>query len=447
MLNEFVIYPLFLGAILVLLLMYVVRQSRSLIDIFCLLVGMLFLAFVGKPFYLLITDGAVASSVAGVVGVEAYRAVFFWVVVGVLSLFFGILAHDVMRQSLSRKNLPVVSNWNIQERQKLPMVRRGAFLAIAMFGAVLTLYLTWMGYRAHGWFAYRPQEIGVWGGLEAMAKVTAPAFLVYVYASRRIDRVALYLLVVTLLAGLSATGRSFLVTFILGSIYIYHMRVRALSGTFVMLASFAGVVLVWLLHMSRTFLKFGISRFEYGPTYAGPIENLFRGSALFPFDFLNAYAYLTNVGFESVRLLDMYVFMLLFWVPRQLWPDKPVTLGTALAGDHDLISARSWSVSMFGDSLISGGIPFLIINMIILGYIVQYVRIRAIKVVARRRESRMKMLIVLLSACLFANCISLFKNGIANYFISTLVFFIMVWFVYAIAIRWSYGNAGARHEG
>lgn len=81
----------------------------------------------------------------------------------------------------------------------------------------------------------------------------------------------------------------------------------------------------------------------------------------------NAYSYLLD---GLVQFGQQGLGSLFFWVPRSVWPDKPVDTGILLAQyrgyGFDNLSAPLWA-----EFLVNGGIPVLIAGFLVVGYVLR----------------------------------------------------------------------------
>lgn len=81
----------------------------------------------------------------------------------------------------------------------------------------------------------------------------------------------------------------------------------------------------------------------------------------------NAYSFvldgLVHVGQQALGSV-------LFWVPRSVWPDKPVDTSILLA-NYRGYSFTNLSAPLWAELLVNGGIPLLVIGFLIVGYVLQ----------------------------------------------------------------------------
>jgi len=417
----------YVGCILIVISAYCFTQSKTFIDPIQLLAGLLFLAFVIKPLYFLVSEGAIYSILIGEVPYYIFSRAMFWVTVGTAGIFLGILLYDVLLVTLGRKA-------PIHLFTSRSVISRSTIIITISLSLFLTVFLTLQGYSSLGWVGYRPQLIGVWGGLENIAKLSIPAFNVYIYFKRRWDFYSIFGLIVGIVSCLAASNRADLFIFILGVIFSTHFLIRPYKLTFFATLTFASILWVWISHTLKGVLKRGIVYLET-QKYDGPIDSLFNGSALFPFDFLQTLAIVHKYNLLTFQPLEMYQFLLTFWIPRAIWPDKPISIGTAFAGGIDEITARSWSISIFGDSIISGGVLLLLLNMIILGFIIQLFRRKFYSRLQRFSIAKVSPFNYFGTLFLFSHSILIFKNGIVSAITSLVSYAIFTFFLYKAAIR------------
>ena len=81
----------------------------------------------------------------------------------------------------------------------------------------------------------------------------------------------------------------------------------------------------------------------------------------------NAYSYWQDGLVEPFRQLTG---SLLFWVPRSVWPGKPADTGMVLA-DYRHYSFDNLSAPMWAEALVNGGIGFLVVVFLMLGWALQ----------------------------------------------------------------------------
>ncbi|WP_354576108.1 hypothetical protein [Frigoribacterium sp. UYMn621] len=81
----------------------------------------------------------------------------------------------------------------------------------------------------------------------------------------------------------------------------------------------------------------------------------------------NAYSFvldgLVHVGQQALGSL-------LFWVPRAVWPDKPVDTSILLA-NYRGYSFTNLSAPLWAEFLVNGGVPLLVIGFLVVGYVVR----------------------------------------------------------------------------
>ncbi len=76
--------------------------------------------------------------------------------------------------------------------------------------------------------------------------------------------------------------------------------------------------------------------------------------------------------------------LLTFWMPRSLWPGKPLDTGIVL-GNFQGYSFTNLSAPLWAEALVNGGILFLVVVFLVLGYAVRRLDGRAIEANAARR--------------------------------------------------------------
>ncbi|MDQ0800085.1 hypothetical protein [Arthrobacter sp. SLBN-112] len=151
-----------------------------------------------------------------------------------------------------------------------------------------------------------------------------------------------------------------------------------------------GTVLLALLASMGAFSTLGRFRIGalaaiFGMVYLFPIMDMFRTSltpnaksqnpleAMLSGDF-DSWSQVTN----SIEYVDSYghtwgsqmLGVLFFWLPRSVWPGKPVDTGSLLA-DFKLYDFRNLSAPLWGELLVNGGWVALLLGMVLVGVIVR----------------------------------------------------------------------------
>jgi hypothetical protein len=99
-------------------------------------------------------------------------------------------------------------------------------------------------------------------------------------------------------------------------------------------------------------------------TEVAPIESLSTGDFDSTIQISNSLDVLADTGITWGRQL---LGVPLFWVPRESWPEKPVSTGTYIA-DHMGYSFTNISSPLIAELLINGGWPLLIVGMFGFGW-------------------------------------------------------------------------------
>lgn len=81
----------------------------------------------------------------------------------------------------------------------------------------------------------------------------------------------------------------------------------------------------------------------------------------------NAYSYVLD---GLVQFGQQALGSLFFWVPRAIWPDKPVDTGILLA-QYRGYSFDNLSAPLWAEFLVNGGIPFLVCGFLLVGYVLR----------------------------------------------------------------------------
>lgn len=134
--------------------------------------------------------------------------------------------------------------------------------------------------------------------------------------------------------------------------YMTPWRVRASATAFV-----GG--LVFLFPVADAFRRQDEVQVEFAPMQA-----LTSGDFDASIQISNSLDIIANNGIEWGRQL---LGVLLFWVPRDSWPDKPTATGTFIA-DHMKYSHTNISSPLVAEFLINGGWPLLILGMFGFGW-------------------------------------------------------------------------------
>lgn len=151
-----------------------------------------------------------------------------------------------------------------------------------------------------------------------------------------------------------------------------------------------GTVLLAVLASMGAFSTLGRFRFGamaavFGMVYLFPIMDMFRSSltpnaksqnpleAMLSGDF-DSWSQITN----AVEFTESYghtwgsqlMGVLFFWVPRSMWPDKPIDTGSLLA-DFKLYDFRNLSAPLWGELLVNGGWVLLVVGMFLVGMFIR----------------------------------------------------------------------------
>lgn len=153
-----------------------------------------------------------------------------------------------------------------------------------------------------------------------------------------------------------------------------------------------GTVLLAVLASTGAFSTLGRFRFValgsvFGMVYLFPIADMFRSSltptstksqnpleAMLSGDF-DSWSQITN----SVEYVASYghtwgsqmLGVLFFWVPRSIWPDKPIDTGAMLA-DFKLYDFRNLSAPLWGELMVNGGWVALVVGMFLVGVLIRH---------------------------------------------------------------------------
>lgn len=79
----------------------------------------------------------------------------------------------------------------------------------------------------------------------------------------------------------------------------------------------------------------------------------------------NTLSYLSDVG---VKAGDQFLGVILFWVPRSVWPAKPVDTGVLLAESRGY-SFQNLSAPLWSELLVNGSWLLLVVGFVIVGYV------------------------------------------------------------------------------
>jgi hypothetical protein len=441
--SWFVIYSaaFSFSLVTVLLVVYCYHQSRTLMDPFVILGSLLFFSFSVRPVYQYISDGQIIFISTGLrVSDASFLLAMSWAAVGTLSMFAGVVLRDGLGNVFKGK---VLDNRLIAESGIRTHLNNTIFILIGLLSLGFTIYFVYVSYKSIGWLGYRPARINLWGGVELIAKASAPASLVYVTFKRKMDVVFIFLLMISLISGIAATNRNFQFIYVLSVILVYHYRIRNISNVKVVIFATIGFIGTWGAHILKLVVKRGFVNVFGNPlSHAGPIHHFIYGSPLFPFEFLSTYACLRLDGSEKMRWFAMYRFLCIFFIPRSLWEGKPEGLGTTFAGDHELITGRSWPVSIFGDSLMSGGVLLLSVHLLCFGFFSQHLRRRFLSRVGSENGHCMykghpgSTFFLYILFCSYI--IAIFKNGIYGSIINVSIYFMIILMIMFVGV----GNVG-----
>jgi hypothetical protein len=86
----------------------------------------------------------------------------------------------------------------------------------------------------------------------------------------------------------------------------------------------------------------------------------------------NAHSYVLD---GLVQFGQQALGSLFFWVPRSIWPDKPIDTGILLA-QYRGYSFDNLSAPLWAEFLVNGGIPFLIVGFLLVGFALRAMDVR-----------------------------------------------------------------------
>jgi hypothetical protein len=152
------------------------------------------------------------------------------------------------------------------------------------------------------------------------------------------------------------------------------LAVAALFGLFATPGRFRVIAILWVIALIVVF----------------PLADAFRYSTLGEFKSSSTLESLTSPDFDAFAEINntlLYVErhgitqgrqavgVALFWVPRRLWPDKPLDTGVVLSDSRGYtrqnISVQNLSAPMWAEMYINGGWPLLVFGMLGLGIVVK----------------------------------------------------------------------------
>lgn len=104
-----------------------------------------------------------------------------------------------------------------------------------------------------------------------------------------------------------------------------------------------------------------------------------NGDLFLNYDFLVGVTYLVPQHAEHTELA-LYLRQLYFWVPRAIWPDKPISdFGSAYIMSHvPEVSFQGLTVTLVGESYMAFGLSSVVILMFVYGVVFSYVHGRTI---------------------------------------------------------------------
>lgn len=111
-----------------------------------------------------------------------------------------------------------------------------------------------------------------------------------------------------------------------------------------------------------------LDAYRYSTDPTGESEGLLEALTGGDFDaFAQIINTVTFVGAEGVAWGRQLLGVVLFWVPRSVWPDKPIDTGTVLA-DFKGYEFGNLSAPIWAELFINGGWFALVVGMFVLGY-------------------------------------------------------------------------------
>lgn len=134
-------------------------------------------------------------------------------------------------------------------------------------------------------------------------------------------------------------------------------------GRFRFGAMFAVFGMVYLFPLMDLFR----SSLTPGEQSKGPLESMLSGDFDSWSQITNAVEYTESYGHAWGYQLLGVVF---FWVPRGIWPSKPIDTGSVLA-DFKLYDFRNLSAPLWGELLVNGGWVLLIVGMFLVGLFIR----------------------------------------------------------------------------
>jgi oligosaccharide repeat unit polymerase len=185
--------------------------------------------------------------------------------------------------------------------------------------------------------------------------IIAIVFICYTRPSFRDPRLYVLLLLAAAFVAPTATPRFAAATLYLALLYALVPAIFSVRHLF-SAALLAGVTLVFPI-LSR-FRRFDPDKFSLAPD----LSYLAGGS-------LDTFQSIARVlHYETVTNGGQLLGVLLFFVPRSLWPDKPVGSGMFTSYEHDL-NWRNIAVNYFAEGYINFGVVGAILFACILGWI------------------------------------------------------------------------------
>lgn len=118
--------------------------------------------------------------------------------------------------------------------------------------------------------------------------------------------------------------------------------------------------LFFLFPIASTFRNSTDAKVKFG----GPLEALLSGDFDSFYQINNAIYFLAAKG---ITWGEQLLGVVLFWVPRDLWANKPVDTGILLAQFREY-SFTNLSAPLWAELMVNGGWPLLIIGMVALGF-------------------------------------------------------------------------------
>lgn len=255
-----------------------------------------------------------------------------------------------------------------------------------------------------------------------------PIYSVYLAMASGRKRIIFVVLFWALIVSLSTGQRRNFLVFVLFSIYLYSYFKYG-EFNFSKLMSFKKYLLTFVLSFSMVIVLWVFRVVATNYLQLGSIINPFENRSVFDIIFGSG-ATGVATGYVIVDWVEKEMFLPFYNVfygitqiiPRGLWDNKPVGLDSIIQNYYSL--DVSPSVFWFGDYLLSFGLYLFPIGIIVFAFFISFIQ----NILVRKDKS----LYVILSALIFSNSFTFYKNGFGMFLATLFTSFIIVIFCHLI---------------